>query len=90
MKSAGVDVKNEKKVNTSLMETQLRVDKMLRSMRKYGILRVSPYSFEKKFGEAEVLLKLSKKILWLWSQGFLYGESQKKLWWLDSYQQIDR
>ncbi len=54
---------SRKKLHTSLMETQLRVDKMLRSMRKYGILRVRHLiPLRKSLVRQEALRKLSKMI----------------------------
>ena len=41
MKSSGVEIKNEqKKLIINLMEIVLKVDKMLRLMERYGILKV--------------------------------------------------
>ena len=64
MKSAGVDVKNEQKKVTYKFENEsiegrqdVEIDEKI-----WDIKSASPYSFDKKFGEAGGLQKLSKKI----------------------------
>jgi len=70
---------SRKKLHTSLMETQLRVDKMLRSMRKYGILRVRHLiPLKKNLVKQEVLLKLSKKIPLVMRHRDFYMERARK------------
>jgi hypothetical protein len=71
---------SRKKLHTSLMETQLRVDKMLRSMRKYGILRVRHLiPLRKSLVRQEVLRKLSKMIpLVMHHRDFYMGKVRKK------------
>ena len=64
MKSAGVDIKNEqKKLHINLMTTQLKVDKMLKLITKFGILKVHRHIHLIKNLEKQVdLAKLLKMI----------------------------
>ena len=81
MKSAGVNVKNEQKKVTykfngdSIEGRQdVEIDEKI-----WDIKSASPYSFEKKFGEAGGFTEVVKEDSFGYaSQGFLYGESQKK------------
>ena len=81
MKSAGVNVKNEQKKVTykfngdSIEGRQdVEIDEKI-----WDIKSASPYSFEKKFGEAGGFTEVIKDDSFGYaSQGFLYGESQKK------------
>ena len=70
---------SRKKLHTSLMETQLRVDKMLKSMRKYGILRVRHLiPLKKSLVNLEVLLRLSEKIPLVMRHKDFYMERVRK------------
>ena len=81
MKSAGVNIKNEQKKVTykfngdSIEGRQdVEIDEKI-----WDIKSASPYSFEKKFGEAGGFTEVVKEDSFGYaSQGFLYGESQKK------------
>ena len=81
MKSAGVDIKNEQKKVTykfngdSIEGRQdVEIDEKI-----WDIKSASPYSFEKKFGEAGGFTEVVREDSFGYaSQGFLYGESQKK------------
>ena len=81
MKSAGVNIKNEQKKVTykfngdSIEGRQdVEIDEKI-----WDIKSASPYSFEKKFGEAGGFTEVIKDDSFGYaSQGFLYGESQKK------------
>ena len=81
MKSAGVDVKNEQKKVTykfngdSIEGRQdVEIDEKI-----WDIKSASPYSFEKKFGEAGGFTEVVREDSFGYaSQGFLYGEGQKK------------
>ena len=81
MKSAGVNIKNEQKKVTykfngdSIEGRQdVEIDEKI-----WDIKSASPYSFEKKFGDAGGFLEVIKEDSFGYaSQGFLYGESQKK------------
>ena len=58
MKSAGVNIKNEqKKVTYKFNGDQLKVDKMLRLMEKFGILKVRHHIHLKKSLERQVDLR---------------------------------
>ena len=81
MKSAGVDVKNEQKKVTYKFngESIEKVDKMLRLMRKYGILKVRHHILLKKsLVKQVVLLKLSKMIPLVMRHKDFYMEKVKK------------
>ena len=81
MKSAGVNVENEQKkvtykFNGNKVEGRqdVEIDGKI-----WDIKSASPYSFEKKFGEAGGFTEVVKEDSFGYaSQGFLYGESQKK------------
>ena len=81
MKSAGVNIKNEQKkvtykFNGDKIEGRqdVEIDGKI-----WDIKSASPYSFEKKFGEAGGFNEVVKEDSFGYaSQGFLYGESQKK------------
>ena len=81
MKSAGVNIKNEQKKVTykfngdSIEGRQdVEIDEKI-----WDIKSASPFSFEKKFGEAGGFTEVVKEDSFGYaSQGFLYGESQKK------------
>ena len=81
MKSAGVNIKNEQKKVTykfngdSIEGRQdVEIDEKI-----WDIKSASPYSFEKKFGEAGGFTEVVKEDSFGYaSQGFLYGESQQK------------
>ena len=74
------------------MEIVLKVDKMLKLMEKYGILKVRHHiPLKKNLERLEDLMKLSEKIpLVMRHKDFYMERARKKLWWLDSYQQINR
>ena len=82
MKSADVDIKNEQKKvtykfngNTIEGKQDVEIDGKI-----WDIKSASPYSFQKKFGEAGGFSEVVKEDSFGYaSQGFLYGESQKKL-----------
>ena len=81
MKSAGVNIENEqKKVVYKFGENRIEgrqdveIDKKI-----WDIKSASPYSFEKKFGEAGGFNEVVREDSFGYaSQGFLYGESQSK------------
>ena len=81
MKSAGVDIKNEQKKvtykfddNTIEGRQDVEIDNKV-----WDIKSASPYSFDKKFGEAGGFSEVVKDDSFGYaSQGFLYGESQNK------------
>ncbi|BCV05945.1 MAG: hypothetical protein CM15mV121_250 [uncultured marine virus] len=81
MKSAGVEIKNEQKqvkykFNGEEIEGRqdVEIDEKI-----WDIKSASPYSFEKKFGEDGGFNEVVKDDTFGYaSQGFLYGESQKK------------
>ena len=81
MKSADIEVKNEqKKVQYKFDENiiegrqDVEIDEKI-----WDIKSASPYSFEKKFGEAGGFSEVVRDDSFGYaSQGFLYGESQKK------------
>ena len=81
MKSAGVEIKNEQKqvkykFNGDKIEGRqdVEIDEKI-----WDIKSASPYSFEKKFGEDGGFTEVVKDDTFGYaSQGFLYGESQKK------------
>ena len=81
MKSAGVNIKNEQKKvtykfddNTIEGRQDVEIDKKV-----WDIKSASPYSFDKKFGEAGGFSEVVKDDSFGYaSQGFLYGESQNK------------
>ena len=81
MKSAGVEIKNEQKEVTHKLGEQsidgkqdVEIDNKV-----WDIKSASPYSFEKKFGEDGGFTEVVKDDTFGYaSQGFLYGESQKK------------
>ena len=81
MKSAGVNIKNEQKkvkykFNGSEVEGKqdVEIDEKI-----WDIKSASPYSFEKKFGEAGGFNEVIKDDSFGYaSQGFLYAESQNK------------
>jgi hypothetical protein len=73
MKSAGVDIKNEQKK----VIYKFNGDKI--DGKVWDIKSASPYSFEKKFGEAGGFEEVIREDSFGYaSQGFLYGESQQK------------
>ena len=80
MKSAGVNIKNEqKKVNINLMEIIEGRQDVEIDGKVWDIKSASPYSFEKKFGEAGGFNEVVREDSFGYaSQGFLYGESQNK------------
>ena len=81
MKSAGVEIKNEQKEVTHKLGKQsidgkqdVEIDNKV-----WDIKSASPYSFDKKFGEAGGFSEVVKDDSFGYaSQGFLYGESQNK------------
>mgnify|MGYP001491881019 CR=1 FL=1 len=81
MKSAGVEIKNEQKQvkykfngNTIEGRQDVEIDEKI-----WDIKSASPYSFEKKFGEAGGFTEVVRDDSFGYaSQGFLYGESQGK------------
>ena len=81
MKSAGVNIKNEQKKviykfeNESIEGRQdVEIDDKI-----WDIKSASPYSFDKKFGEAGGFTEVVRDDSFGYaSQGFLYGESQNK------------
>ena len=81
MKSAGVEIKNEQKEVTHKFGKQsidgkqdVEIDNKV-----WDIKSASPYSFDKKFGEAGGFSEVVKDDSFGYaSQGFLYGESQNK------------
>ena len=81
MKSAGVDIKNEQKkviykFNGDKIEGRQDVEI---DGKVWDIKSASPYSFEKKFGEAGGFEEVIREDSFGYaSQGFLYGESQQK------------
>jgi hypothetical protein len=81
MKSAGVDIKNEQKkviykFNGDKIEGRQDVEI---DGKVWDIKSASPYSFEKKFGEAGGFEEVIREDSFGYaSQGFLYGESQEK------------
>ena len=81
MKSAGVNIKNEQKKVTYKFngdKIEGRQDVEIDG-KVWDIKSASPYSFEKKFGEAGGFNEVVKEDSFGYaSQGFLYGESQKK------------
>ena len=81
MKSAGVDVKNEqKKVEYKFGKYKIEGRQDVEIDEKvWDIKSASPYSFEKKFGEAGGFSEVVRDDSFGYaSQGFLYGESQNK------------
>ena len=81
MKSAGVNIKNEqKKVKYKFNGNQIEGKQDVEIDEKiWDIKSASPYSFEKKFGEAGGFSEVVKDDSFGYaSQGFLYGESQNK------------
>ncbi len=81
MKSAGVEVKDEqKKVKLKFKESEIegRLDVKI-DEKVWDIKSASPYSFEKKFGEAGGFNEVVREDSFGYAaQGFLYGESQDK------------
>jgi len=81
MKSAGVDIKNEQKKVTYKFngdKIEGRQDVEIDG-KVWDIKSASPYSFEKKFGEAGGFNEVVREDSFGYaSQGFLYGESQDK------------
>ena len=81
MKSAGVDIVNEQKKVTykfSGEKIEGRQDVEIDG-KVWDIKSASPYSFEKKFGEAGGFNEVVREDSFGYaSQGFLYGESQSK------------
>ena len=81
MKSAGVNIKNEQKkviykFNGDKIEGRQDVEI---DGKVWDIKSASPYSFEKKFGEAGGFEEVIREDSFGYaSQGFLYGESQQK------------
>ena len=81
MKSAGVDIKNEQKkviykFNGDKIEGRQDVEI---DGKVWDIKSASPYSFEKKFGEAGGFEEVIREDSFGYaSQGFLYGERQQK------------
>ena len=81
MKSAGVNIEDEQKsvrynFDGATLEGRydVKIDKKV-----WDVKSASPYSFEKKFGEAGGFTEVVKEDSFGYaSQGFLYGESQKK------------
>ena len=81
MKSADIEVKNEQKkvqykFDGNIIEGRqdVEIDEKI-----WDIKSASPYSFEKKFGEAGGFSEVVRDDSFGYaSQGFLYGESQKK------------
>ena len=81
MKSAGIDIKNEQKKVTYKFNgdkidgrQDVEIDEKV-----WDIKSASPYSFEKKFGEAGGFNEVVREDSFGYaSQGFLYGESQSK------------
>ena len=81
MKSAGVNIKNEQKKVTYKFENEsiegrqdVEIDDKI-----WDIKSASPYSFDKKFGEAGGFTEVIRDDSFGYaSQGFLYGESQNK------------
>ena len=81
MKSAGVDVKNQqKKVEYKFGKYKIEGRQDVEIDEKvWDIKSASPYSFEKKFGEAGGFSEVIRDDSFGYaSQGFLYGESQNK------------
>ena len=81
MKSAGVNIKNEqKKVTYKFNEGSIEGRQDVEIDEKiWDIKSASPYSFEKKFGEAGGFTEVVRDDSFGYaSQGFLYGESQGK------------
>ena len=80
MKSAGVEIKNEQKqVKYKFNGDQLKEDKMLRLMRKYGILKVHRHIPLKKSLEKTVdLMKLLRMIPLVMRHKDFYMEKVKK------------
>ena len=82
MKSAGVNIKNEQKKVTYKFENEsiegrqdVEIDDKI-----WDIKSASPYSFDKKFGEAGGFTEVVRDDSFGYaSQGFLYGESQNKM-----------
>ena len=81
LKSAGVDIKNEQKKVTYKFNgdsVEGRQDVEIDN-KVWDIKSASPYSFEKKFGESGGFEEVVREDSFGYaSQGFLYGESQKK------------
>ena len=81
MKSAGVNIKNEQKKVTYKFngdKIEGRQDVEIDG-KVWDIKSASPYSFEKKFGEAGGFEEVIREDSFGYaSQGFLYGESQQK------------
>tara|TARA_B100001741_G_scaffold283860_1_gene259071 strand:+ start:381 stop:1286 length:906 start_codon:yes stop_codon:yes gene_type:complete len=81
MKSSGINIKNEQKKvtykfngNTIEGRQDVEIDEKV-----WDIKSASPYSFEKKFGEAGGFNEVVRDDSFGYaSQGFLYGESQNK------------
>ena len=81
MKSAGVNITNEQKKLKYKFDgdeiegrQDVEIDKKI-----WDIKSASPYSFEKKFGEAGGFNEVVREDSFVYaSQGFLYGESQSK------------
>ena len=81
MKSAGVDIKNEqKKVEYKFDKYKIEGRQDVEIDEKiWDIKSASPYSFDKKFGEAGGFSEVAREDSFGYaSQGFLYGESQDK------------
>jgi hypothetical protein len=81
MKSAGVNIKNEqKKVEYKFDKYKIEGRQDVEIDEKiWDIKSASPYSFEKKFGEAGGFNEVVRDDSFGYaSQGFLYGESQNK------------
>ena len=81
MKSAGVNIKNEqKKVEYQFGKYKIEGRQDVEIDEKiWDIKSASPYSFEKKFGEAGGFNEVIRDDSFGYaSQGFLYGESQNK------------
>ena len=81
MKSAGVNIKNEqKKVEYKFDKYKIEGRQDVEIDEKiWDIKSASPYSFEKKFGEAGGFNEVVREDSFGYaSQGFLYGESQSK------------
>jgi len=81
LKSAGVEIKNEQKKVTYKFNgdsVEGRQDVEIDN-KVWDIKSASPYSFEKKFGESGGFEEVVREDSFGYaSQGFLYGESQKK------------
>jgi len=81
MKSSGIEIKNEQqkvsyKFNDNEINGQLDVEI---DNKIWDVKSASPYSFDKKFGEAGGFDEVVREDIFGYaSQGFLYGESVKK------------